>query len=175
MRKEIARLNEVIEKGWISVTQSNDKKVDESKGPQFKQGRHPSIKRGLGHTKGAKTNGRRIVNGYECVQFERKGKISTDQPTQTVAVQRPRAAVPRPAKMGRLPILLLIKLSPRRRCTMRNMIFRSLRNQCGPPRISMPINQRLMHSTKLDIMLCFEEQRQWKSGCKICWKGNQHV
>ena len=33
MRKEIARLNEVIGKGWISVTQSNDKKVDESKGP----------------------------------------------------------------------------------------------------------------------------------------------
>ena len=47
MRKEIARLNEAIEKGWISVTQSNDKKVDESKGPQFKQGRHPSIKYGL--------------------------------------------------------------------------------------------------------------------------------
>ena len=67
MRKEIVRLNEAIGKGWISVTQSNDKKVDESKGPQFKQGRHPSIKYGLDHIKGAKTNGRRIVNGYECV------------------------------------------------------------------------------------------------------------
>ena len=67
MRKEIDRLNEVIGKGWISVTQSNDKKVDESKGPQFKQGRHPSIKHGLGHTKGAKKNRRMIVNGYECV------------------------------------------------------------------------------------------------------------
>ena len=63
MRKEIARLNEVIGKWWISVTQSNDKKVDESKGPQFKKTMHPSIKHGLGHTKGAKTNGRRIVNG----------------------------------------------------------------------------------------------------------------
>ena len=62
------------------MTQSNDKKNDESKGPQFKQGRHPSIKYGLGHTKGAKTNERRIVNGYECVQFERKGKIGIDQP-----------------------------------------------------------------------------------------------
>ena len=67
MRKEIARINEVIGKGWISVTQSNDKKVDESKGPQFKQGRHPSIMHVLGHTKGAKTNGRNIINGYECV------------------------------------------------------------------------------------------------------------
>ena len=80
MRKEIARLNEIIGKGWMGETQSNDKKNDESKGPQFKQERHPSIKHGLRHTKGAKTNGRRIVNGFECVQFERKGKIGTDQP-----------------------------------------------------------------------------------------------
>ena len=56
-----------LEKGWIGKTQSNDKKNDESKGPQFKQGRHPSIKHELGHTKEAKTNERRIVNGYECV------------------------------------------------------------------------------------------------------------
>ena len=34
------------------------------------------------------------MNGYEYVQFERKGKISTDQPAQTAAVQRPRATVP---------------------------------------------------------------------------------
>ena len=94
MRKKIARLNEVIGKWWISVTQSDDKKVDESKGPQFKQERHPSIKHELGHIKGAKTNGRRIVNGYECVQFESKGKIGTDQPTQTMAVQCSRVAVP---------------------------------------------------------------------------------
>ena len=65
----------IIRKGWMGETQSNDKKNDESKGPQFKQGRHPSIKHGLGHTKGAKTNGRRIVNGYECVQFESKEKL----------------------------------------------------------------------------------------------------
>ena len=34
------------------------------------------------------------MNGYECVLFERKGKIGIDQPAQTAAVQRPRAAVP---------------------------------------------------------------------------------
>ena len=67
MRKEIARLNKIIGKGWMSVTQFNDKKNDESKGPQFKQGRHPSIKHGLGHKKGAKTNGRMIVNGFESM------------------------------------------------------------------------------------------------------------
>ena len=78
MRKEIARLNEIIGKWCMGKAQSNDKKKDESKGSQFKQGRHLSIKHGLGHTKGAKTNGRRIVNGYECVQFERKGRIGVE-------------------------------------------------------------------------------------------------
>ena len=70
------------------------KKVDEQKKPQYKNGRHPSIKDGLRHTKGAKTNGTRIANGYECVQFERKYRIGTDQPTQPAAVQRSRATVP---------------------------------------------------------------------------------
>ena len=64
----------------MGKAQSNDKKKDESKGPQFKKGRHPSIKHGLGHTKGAKTNRRRIVNGYVCVQFERKDRIGVEQP-----------------------------------------------------------------------------------------------
>ena len=53
---------------------------------QFKQGRHPSIKHGLGHTTGAKTNGRKIINGYECVRFERKERVGIDQPTQIAAV-----------------------------------------------------------------------------------------
>jgi hypothetical protein len=79
MRKEIARLNEIIGKGCMDgKAQTNAKKMDEPKGPQYKKGRHPSIKHGLGHTKGAKTNGRRIVNGYECVLFERKGKIGAE-------------------------------------------------------------------------------------------------
>jgi hypothetical protein len=89
MRKEIARLNEIIGKGCLNgKAQACDKKVDELKGPQFKQGRHPSIKHGLGHTKGAKTNGRKIVNGYDCVQFERKDRIGVEQPAQTMVVPR---------------------------------------------------------------------------------------
>ena len=79
IRKEIERLNEIISKEcMIDKAQINGKKKEEQKGPQYKQGMHPSIKHGFGHIKGAKTNGRRIVNGYECVQFERKGRISTD-------------------------------------------------------------------------------------------------
>jgi hypothetical protein len=68
MRKEIARFNEIIGKGCLNgKARASDKKVDEPKGPQFKQRRHPSIKHGLGHIKRAKPNGRKIVNGYECV------------------------------------------------------------------------------------------------------------
>jgi hypothetical protein len=98
MRKEIARLNEIIGKGCMDgKAQTNAKKMDEPKGPQYKKGRHPSIKHGLGHTKGAKINGRRIVNGYECVLFERKGRIGEEYPAQHAAVQRPRvtAEVPK--------------------------------------------------------------------------------
>ena len=73
--------------------QVSDKKTNDSKVPQFKQGRHPSIKHGLGHTVGAKTNGRKIINGYECVKFERKKRVGTDQPTQTAAVPQSRATV----------------------------------------------------------------------------------
>jgi len=81
MRKEITRLNEIIGKGCIDgKAQASGKKVDEPKGPQYKKGRHPSIKHVLGHTKGAKTNRRKIVNGYECVQFERKDRIGVEQP-----------------------------------------------------------------------------------------------
>ena len=50
------------------------------------QGKHPSIKHGLGHTKRSKINGRKIVNDNECVQFERKDRISTDQPAQPMTV-----------------------------------------------------------------------------------------
>jgi hypothetical protein len=81
MRKEIARLNEIIGEGCLSgKAQVSDKKVNNSKVPQFKQGRHLSIKHGLRHTAGAKTNGRKIINGCECVKFERKQRIGIDQP-----------------------------------------------------------------------------------------------
>jgi hypothetical protein len=95
MRKEIARLNEIIGKGCLSgKAQVSDKKTNDSRVPQFKQGRHPSIKHGLGHTAGAKTNGRKVINGYECVQFMSKGKVGTEQPAQKVAQKQPRAAQP---------------------------------------------------------------------------------
>jgi hypothetical protein len=94
MRKEIARLNEIIGKDCLSgKAHVSDKKLNNSKVPQFKQGRHPSIKHGLGHTVGAKTNGRKIINGYECVKFERKDKIGIDWPAQIAAVPHHRAVV----------------------------------------------------------------------------------
>jgi hypothetical protein len=53
------------------------KEVKEPKKPKFRNGRHPFIKDGLGHTKGAKTNGRTTVNGYECLQLEKRDQIGT--------------------------------------------------------------------------------------------------
>ena len=80
MRKEIARLNEINGKGCLSgkAQVSGDKKANNLKVTQFEQGRHPSIKHGLGHTAGAKTNGRKIINGYECVKFESKERVGTN-------------------------------------------------------------------------------------------------
>jgi hypothetical protein len=96
MRKEIARLNEIIAKGFLSgKAQVSHEEVDEAKRSKFKDGSRPSIKHGLGYIAGAKSNGRKIIHGYECVQFERKRKIGIDRPTQTAVVPHPRAAVPR--------------------------------------------------------------------------------
>jgi hypothetical protein len=73
-------------------------KDGQPKMPQYKNGRHPHIKDGLGHTKEGKTNGRKVINGYECVLFMSKGKAGIDQPAQMVAQKLPRAA--QPAKGG---------------------------------------------------------------------------
>ena len=89
MRKEIARLNEIIGKGCMDgKVHVSGKKVDEQKKPQYKNGRHPSIKDGLGNTKGGKTNGRKVVNGFECVRFEMKEQIGIVQPAQLAVVPR---------------------------------------------------------------------------------------
>jgi len=72
MRKEIARLNEIIV-AWCM----NDKTQDA---------------------------GKKIVNGFECVQFERREQFGIVQPAQTMAVSHP-------TKIGRLPICFMIKLS----------------------------------------------------------------
>jgi hypothetical protein len=58
MRKEIIRLNAMLNKSG---------KDDQSKRPKYKDGRLPHIKDGLGHKKGNKTNGRKVINGFECV------------------------------------------------------------------------------------------------------------
>ena len=78
MRKEIARLNDMIGKGCMNSKNQVSGKEDQPKKPQYKNGRHPHIKDGLGHTKGDKTNGRKIINGYKCVQFMSNGSVGID-------------------------------------------------------------------------------------------------
>jgi hypothetical protein len=103
-------------------------KDGQPKKPQYKNGRHPHIKDGLGHTKETKTNGRKVINGYECVLFMSKGKVGIDQPAQKVAKKQPRAAWPAkggsaaikggnaaPHRKEKATLFLLLMLSPRRR------------------------------------------------------------
>jgi len=59
------------------------------KGLNSSKGDIPQSSMGLGNTEGGKTNGRKLINGVECVQFERKEQFGTVQPTQTAAVLRP--------------------------------------------------------------------------------------
>ena len=63
MKKEIARLNNIIASGCMD---------DASKKPKFIQGRHPFIKDGLGHKKGGKTGKRHMVNGVSCIRFKKE-------------------------------------------------------------------------------------------------------
>jgi len=91
MRKEISRLNVVISEKCNKVSSG---KENPSMKAQYKDGRHPNIKDGLGLKKGAKTNGRKVINGYECVKFTSKGKMGTKQPAQKVTPWLPRAALP---------------------------------------------------------------------------------
>jgi hypothetical protein len=64
MKKEIARLNELVKSKCQEVKTATSGKVNQQKKPQYKDGRLPYIKDGLGHTKGAKTNGGKVINGY---------------------------------------------------------------------------------------------------------------
>ena len=53
--------------------------VEQPTRTQYKDGRNSRIKDGLGHTHGGKTNGRKVINGYECVQIMSKGQKCIDR------------------------------------------------------------------------------------------------
>ena len=74
MKKEITRLNAMLGKRCMEGKKPTDGKGKKPKRPQYKDGRNPHIKDGLGHTHGGKTNGRNVINGYECVQFMKIGR-----------------------------------------------------------------------------------------------------
>jgi hypothetical protein len=91
MKKEIARLNNIIDSGCMD---------DASKMPKFIQGIYPFIKDGLGHKKGGKTGERKMVNGVSCIRFEKKETIREVQPVQTVEVPHPRGSTPKRGGFG---------------------------------------------------------------------------
>jgi hypothetical protein len=65
MKKEIARLNAMLSKRCMKDKKAASDKENQPKRPQYKDGR-PHIKDGHGYTKGAKSNGRKVINGYKC-------------------------------------------------------------------------------------------------------------
>jgi len=87
MKKEIARLNNIIASGCMD---------DASKKPKFIPGKNPFIKDGLGHKKGGKTGARKMVNGVSCIRFEKKETIGEVQPVQTAEAPRRNMEAPRP-------------------------------------------------------------------------------
>jgi hypothetical protein len=67
MKREIARLNAMLSERCMKDRRAISGKENQPKRPQYKDGRPPHIKDGLGYTKGAKSNGRKVINGYKCV------------------------------------------------------------------------------------------------------------
>jgi hypothetical protein len=91
MKKEITRLTHLLNTKCENKPQG--KEVQQNR-PNYKDGRNPKVKDGLGHTKGGKTNGRDLVNGIECVKFTSKGKVGVEQPAQKGAQKLSRAHWP---------------------------------------------------------------------------------
>ena len=91
MKKEMARFNTLVDKGCQNTKKTASGKENQPKRPQYIDGRNPRIKDGLGHVEGNKTNGRKVINGFECVQFMSRGLVDTERPAQSM-VQRPTRA-----------------------------------------------------------------------------------
>jgi hypothetical protein len=94
MKKEIVRLNGILGTRCMEDVKIASGKEDQPKRPLYKVGRHPHIKDRLRHTKYGKTNGRKVINGYECVQFMSNDRVGIDRPAQMATHKQPRAAQP---------------------------------------------------------------------------------
>jgi hypothetical protein len=115
MRKEIARLNEMI--------------ID-----------------GLRHTKGAKTNGTKLVNGFDCMQSERKEQIGIVQPAQTAAVPHPKGSSAALHKNGKATNLTPDQTNPIRKMPKQNN--------------KAPKDTKVQHQPKKTPITCFKCKKE---------------
>ena len=151
-------------------------KLKKPKRPQYKGGRNPRIKDGLGHTHGGKTHRRKVINRYECVQFMSKRQKGIDRSAQMVAQGQPRAApLPMggsaaPTEKGRPSPPPLLMSSPRRRCLILSRLFRNQRNLSGSLQIDMLINQRQKHLLNVWILTLFCSTTVRGGVCQVCWQ-----
>jgi hypothetical protein len=66
-KKEIARLNSIIERGCMNER------------VKFKEGKMPGNLDGLGHHRNGKTGQRDIIKGQECIKFVSNGELKEDE------------------------------------------------------------------------------------------------
>jgi hypothetical protein len=114
MRKEIARLNEIIAAGCM-----NDK---------------------------TQYAGKKIVNGFECVQFERREQFGTVQPAQTAVVPHPKGGSAAPRKNGKAT-----NLSP----NQTKLIMKKSRQNSEAPKAI-----KVQHQPKKTLIACFKCKKE---------------
>jgi len=114
MRKEIARLNEIIA-AWCM----NDKTQDA---------------------------GKKIVNGFECVQFERREQFGTVQPAQTAVVPHPKGGSAAPRKNGKATNLSLDQTK---------LIMKKPRQNNKAPKAI-----KVQHQPKKTLITCFKCKKE---------------
>jgi hypothetical protein len=73
MKKEIARLNSIIARGWMG---EENKKASFTKRKMVEKSKNP----GFGYVEGGKTNERKIIKEKECLEFKSIGLLFSQTP-----------------------------------------------------------------------------------------------
>jgi len=184
MRKEISRLNAMIGEKCIKVNKAVSGKENQPKKPQYKDGRHPHVKDGLGHKEGTKTNGRKVINGYECVNFTSKGKIGREQRAQKVAPRQPQVAMPAkggsaamkgdsvaPHRKGKATYFFYASGKPKRQVSQaKQKLHKSKDSIWGIP--NKVAYRPKVQAPRQSLSSCFVLKNNSKGAvCQICWQG----
>jgi len=90
--------------------------------------------------------GKKIVNGFECVQFERREEFGTVQPAQTAAVPHPKGGSATPRKNRKAT-----NLSP----NQTKLIMKKSRQNCKALKAI-----KVQHQPKKTLITCFKCKKE---------------